>query len=219
MSQPKKFLKKPSKLYRSLVTTLLIANGIFQLIVPALAEGTKAGESISNTATATYEDPLDPGTKINTTSNTVVVTVAEVAGITVTASGVTDCTPATPVSVGDTVNYTYTITNVGNDATKFRVPAFNNFPTKNTSGLPSGDRGIIWQYNRATESLTNISDGDTAEYLSPGIDPTIKYPGIKCDGSNTNGAIVVKLGNLPNATAPGIPASSYGFIRFRGRVK
>ncbi|RUT01784.1 hypothetical protein DSM106972_064070 [Dulcicalothrix desertica PCC 7102] len=123
------------------------------------------------------------------------------------------------LSTGDTTANNVLICDRVPDNATFIPTAFNNFPTKNTSGLPSGDRGIIWQYNGATESLTNISDGDTAEYLSPGIDPMIKYPGIKCDGSNTNGAIVVKLGNLPNATAPGIPASSYGFIRFRGRVK
>jgi uncharacterized repeat protein (TIGR01451 family) len=103
--------------------------------------------------------------------------------------------------------------------TNFIPTAFNNFPTKNISGLPGGDRGIVWQYNGATESFTNTNDGDTAEYLSPGIDPTAKYPDIQCDGTNTNGVVVVNLGNLPNATAPGTPIGSYGFIRFRGRVK
>ncbi len=101
----------------------------------------------------------------------------------------------------------------------FIPTAFNSFPTRNTTGLPGDNRGIIWQNNGAIESLTNSNDGDTAEYLSPGIDPTIKYPGIKCDGSNTNGVVVVKLENVPNATAPGTPINSYGFIRFRGRVK
>ena len=101
----------------------------------------------------------------------------------------------------------------------FLPTAFNNFATKNTSGLPSGDRGIIWQNNGVTESLTNTKDGDAAEYLSPGVDPTINYPSIKCDGSNINGVLVVNLGNVPNATAPGTPINSYGFIRFRVKVK
>ncbi|WP_298916374.1 hypothetical protein [uncultured Nostoc sp.] len=101
----------------------------------------------------------------------------------------------------------------------FLPTAFNNFATKNTSGLASGDRGIIWQNNGVTESLTNTKDGDTAEYLSPGVDPTNNYPSIKCDGSNTNGVVVVNLGNVPNATAPGTPINSYGFIRFRVKVK
>jgi hypothetical protein len=105
------------------------------------------------------------------------------------------------------------------DYLTFLPTAFNNFATKNTSGLPGSDRGIIWQNNGVTESLTNARDGDTAEYLSPGVDPTLKYPNIKCDGSNINGVVVVNLGNVPNATAPGTPINSYGFIRFRGRVK
>ncbi len=136
------------------------------------------------------------------------------------------------VKPGDEIEYTIYFLSAGETTAKNvlicdRIPenatfiptAFNSFPTKNTTGLPSGDRGIIWQNNGATESLTNISDGDTAEYLSPGVDPTIKYPGIKCDGSNTNGVVVVNLGNLPNAIAPGTPTSSYGFIRFQGRIK
>lgn len=76
--------QKQSRLYRTVVATALLANGIFQFIAPVLADGTTAGTTISNTATATYEDPNVPNTPINSTSNTVTVTVAEVAGITVT---------------------------------------------------------------------------------------------------------------------------------------
>lgn len=89
MSQKKNFVNKKSNIYRSLIAATLVVNGIFQFVAPVLAEGTSAGTSISNTATATYEDPNNPGTTINTTSNTVVVTVAEVAGITVTGAGTT----------------------------------------------------------------------------------------------------------------------------------
>jgi uncharacterized repeat protein (TIGR01451 family) len=105
------------------------------------------------------------------------------------------------------------------DNITFIPTAFNSFATKNSSGLLYADRGIIWQNNGATQSLTNTSDGDTGEYFSPGVDPKIKYPSIKCDGSNTNGMVIVNLGNVPNATAPGTPVNSYGFIRFRGKVK
>jgi hypothetical protein len=136
------------------------------------------------------------------------------------------------VKPSDEIEYTIYFLSTGDGTAKNvlicdRVPnnvtflptAFNSFATKNSSGLPGGDRGIIWQNNGATESLTNTSDGDKAEYLSPGVDPTIKYLGIKCDGSNTNGMVIVNLGNVPNATAPGTPVNSYGFIRFRGKVK
>jgi uncharacterized repeat protein (TIGR01451 family) len=136
------------------------------------------------------------------------------------------------VKPSDEIEYTIYFLSTGDGTAKNvlicdRVPdnmtffptAFNSFATKNSSGLPGGDRGIIWQNNGATESLTNTSDGDTGEYFSPGIDPKIKYPNIKCDGSNTNGMVIVNLGNVPNATAPGTPVNSYGFIRFRAKVK
>ncbi|MEH2061236.1 MAG: hypothetical protein V7K50_03025 [Nostoc sp.] len=136
------------------------------------------------------------------------------------------------VKPSDEIEYTVYFLSAGNgtannvlicdripDNATFMPTAFNSFPTKNTTGLPSGDRGIIWQNNGVTESLTNAKDDDTAEYLSPDIDPTTKYPDIKCDGSNTNGVVVVNLGNVPNATAPGTPINSYGFIRFRARIK
>jgi hypothetical protein len=50
------------------------------MVLPALSAGTAAGTNISNTATATYNDPNNPGTTLDAQSNTVTVTVAEVAG-------------------------------------------------------------------------------------------------------------------------------------------
>jgi uncharacterized repeat protein (TIGR01451 family) len=113
------------------------------------------------------------------------------------------------------------------DNVTFLPTAFNSFATKNSSGLSGGDRGIIWQYNGNTESLTNTKDGDAAQYFPPGVEPSTVYNDpnnpskkvVNCGGANTNGAIVVNLGDLPNATGSGIPATSYGFIRFRGWVK
>jgi len=113
---------RQSQLFRSLIATAFIANGFFPFVAPALAEGTKAGQTISNTATATYQDPNNPGTTLNTTSNPVVVTVAEVAGITISNAGVVDSTPADVIKVGDTLTYTFAIKNVGNDPTRFRIP-------------------------------------------------------------------------------------------------
>nr|WP_290225180.1 hypothetical protein [Trichocoleus desertorum] len=107
--------------YRSLVAGLLIASGVFQLALPTLAQ-TAAGTTISNTATATYEDPNAPGVPINATSNTVVIKVAEIAGITATPSGIIDVNGGT-IQPGDILNYNYTITNVGNDTTKIFIPS------------------------------------------------------------------------------------------------
>ncbi|MCV3217359.1 hypothetical protein OGM63_28275 [Plectonema radiosum NIES-515] len=183
--------KKRSKSYRSLVTAVLVANSLFQFVAPVLAEGTKAGESISNTATATYEDPLDPGTKINTTSNTVVVTVAEVAGITVTASGVTDSTPATPVSVGDIVNYSYTITNVGNDPSKFRIPNLAKVTGPGVAGTleVSTDGGTTFTPISGSELITlSIPAGGSVQ---------VRVPVTVQAGAQANDIINVTLGDTP----------------------
>jgi dTDP-4-amino-4,6-dideoxygalactose transaminase len=55
-----------------------------------------------------------------------VVTVAEVAGITISNVGVVDSTPADVIKVGDTLTYTFAIKNVVNYPTRFRIP---NLPT------------------------------------------------------------------------------------------
>ena len=103
--------------------------------------------------------------------------------------------------------------------TTFIPNAFNSFSPQGTGGLATADRGIIWQYNNVTQSLTNAQDGDAAQYFPSGVDPKTVYPNIDCGGENTNGVVVVNLGDLPNATAPGVPTNSYGFVRFKGKVK
>jgi hypothetical protein len=117
-------MKSPTRHhYRSLLAATLLLGGSMSWMPAAFAEGTTGGTAISNTATATYVDANNPNTPINSTSNTVVVQVAEVAGITVTASGTslgTDVNSNGQVNAGDTVNYTYTVTNVGNDP--YQIP-------------------------------------------------------------------------------------------------
>lgn len=90
-----------NQLFRRILTATLLAGGTFQLAAPVLAAGTTAGTSISNTATATYDD-ADPTTPtFNTTSNTVTITVAEVGGLSVTGAATTDTNGGT-VLPGDT---------------------------------------------------------------------------------------------------------------------
>lgn len=200
MPHPKNFSKKQSKLYLCLITTALLSNGIFQFIAPVLADGTAAGQSISNTGTATYEDPNNPGTTINTTSNTVVVTVAEVAGITVNAAGVTDSNGGT-VGVGDLLIYTYTLTNVGNDPTQFRVPnlAKTTGPGTVSGTLPDGgtpnnlqystDGGKTWQNITSTEVIIPS--------IAPGGTVLVRVPVTVQAGAQVNEIITVTLGNTP----------------------
>ncbi|MBN3891192.1 MAG: hypothetical protein HWQ43_19260 [Nostoc sp. JL31] len=193
-------VNKQRKFYQFLVATALLTGSLFQFLAPVLADGTTAGTSISNTATATYEDPNSPGTTINATSNTVVVSVAEVAGITVTASGVTDNNGGN-VAVGDLLIYTYTLTNVGNDPTKFHIPnqATTTGPGTVSGTLPNG--GIVNSLQYSTDggqTWINVPQGgvDTPSVPVSGT-VLVRVPVTVQAGAQTNDVITVTLGNTP----------------------
>ncbi|MEH2078817.1 MAG: hypothetical protein V7K89_02015 [Nostoc sp.] len=193
-------VNKQRKLYQFLVVTALLTGSLFQFLAPVLADGTTAGTSISNTATATYEDPNNPGTTINATSNTVVVTVAEVAGITVTGSGVTDNNGGN-VAVGDLLIYTYTLTNVGNDPTKFHIPnqATTTGPGTVSGTLPNGGTANSLQYSTdGGQTWINVPQGgvDTPSVPVSGT-VLVRVPVTVQAGAQTNDIITVTLGNTP----------------------
>jgi hypothetical protein len=156
--------KSFSKYSRPFVASLLIGGGFLQLAAPVLAAGTPAGTTISNTATASYEDPSDPTKPLNSISNTVSVTVAEVAGITVVADtfslikGSTNGTTNTGAAAeaNDTVNFDFTVTNVGNDPTKLRIPGTAALTGAGTVTTVQYWNGTIW---------TNIANA--GEYITP----------------------------------------------------
>ncbi|RCJ38893.1 hypothetical protein A6769_07590 [Nostoc punctiforme NIES-2108] len=197
-------VNKQRKFYQFLVVTALLTGSLFQFLAPVLADGTTAGTSISNTATATYEDPNSPGTTINATSNTVVVSVAEVAGITVTASGVTDATSSptnTTVQVGDLLIYTYNLTNVGNDPTKFHIPnqATTTGPGTVSGTLPNGGTVNSLQYSTdGGQTWINVPQGgvDTPSVPVSGT-VLVRVPVTVQAGAQTNDVITVTLGNTP----------------------
>ena len=138
------------------------------------------------------------------------------------------------VELGDTVEYTIYFLSTGNAPAENvqicdRIPtnqsfvsnAYNHLPQA-SSGSFASDRGIVIFHNLDSGSLdddvplahTNVSDGDSARYYAPG-EP---LPA-SCGGAvNDNGAIVVDLGDVPNATSPGNPVASYGSVRFQARV-
>jgi uncharacterized repeat protein (TIGR01451 family) len=108
-----------------------------------------------------------------------------------------------------------------------RVPANVTFSPNtftNTTANPSGvARGIAVQLGSTLGYRTNAGDNDLAQYFPPGIEPSTVYgTKINCGGTNNNGAVVVDLGNRPNAIgvkAVDSAAGAYGFVRFRGLVK
>jgi hypothetical protein len=179
--------------YRRLLATTLLLGGA--LAAPAFADGTLAGQSISNTAVATYEDANTPGTPLNSTSNTVVVQVAEVAGITVTASGTslrTDVNNNGQVNANDLVNYTYTVTNVGNDPTKFRIPNLANVtgPASVSGDLEvSTNGGTTWTAIVGSELLTGS--------IPVGGSVMVRVPVLVTSSAQSNDVITVTLGDTP----------------------
>lgn len=121
----------------AIITAALLSAGI----MPALAAGTPAGTTINNTAYGSFENPAAPGTPIPIDSNTVTLTIAEVAGIDVAAgtateapSGVSSAGPGQGdgvISAEDVVYFTFRITNIGNDQTQFFIP---DVPASITNG-------------------------------------------------------------------------------------
>ena len=171
---------RKNRLSRQLLTATLLLGGTFNLVSPVLAQttptttttytpGTTAGTQIRNQATATYEDPNTAGVSINATSNTVILTVAEVAGITITSAGITDTSPSTAVITGDVLNYDYLITNVGNDPTKFFIPG--------VATVTGGTAGTLQISTDGGSTYTNIaSTGITTGSIAPGGSVKVRVP-------------------------------------------
>jgi GEVED domain/SdrD B-like domain/Right handed beta helix region len=136
------------------------------------------------------------------------------------------------VKPNDEVEYTIYFLSAGPGSAKSvqmcdRIPSHQTFvpdtfnsltaAPNTTPVLPIGDRGIEVSQGSTAYGYTNIGDGDTARYYPPGspLPSACTQPPLPED----NGAIVVTLGDVLNATAPGTPTESYGFFRFRARVK
>ena len=107
-----KFLSPGARLPRALALVALLCAAL----LPAQAQ-TAGGTQIQNRASATYSDGTN---NYSTVSNTVTVTVANVAGLAITPDAGTN--PS--VVAGQTgVNFTFTVTNTGNFSTQVRFLA------------------------------------------------------------------------------------------------
>ncbi|MEH2357872.1 hypothetical protein [Nostoc sp.] len=137
------------------------------------------------------------------------------------------------VKPGDELEYTiYFLSNGLGNATNVKfcdlvptnvslIPTAFNGMTPNDGGLPGADQGIALAIGSTTPTLylTNVGDSDRGYFYTANDSGTPSY----C-GTNTNGAVVVNITvpsfpNLPAATGSGTPANSYGFVRFRAKVK
>jgi len=140
------------------------------------------------------------------------------------------------IKPGDEVEYTiYFLSSGGRNAEKVRIcDVIPDNMTFSENSFGEGF-GIALGLNNASlpttnnQILSNLSDNDEGEFYPPGSSLPLNFCK-KLDSNenlvtvdslnNINGAIEVNLSNfLPNATAPGVPTNSYGFIRFRAKVK
>ena len=112
--------------------------------------------------------------------------------------------------------------------TSFLANGFNGETPIATAGISGADLGVEIFRNGASTFYTGANVGDAAVYFAPGIDPAddSRFTGIDCDGNlstaneNTNGAVVVNLGDIVNASSAGnVVNDAYGYVRFRTTVK
>ena len=193
---------KRSSFYRLIAATLTM--GGVSLLMPLIASAqlAPAGSVIRNTATGTYEDPNNPGVPINTTSNQVTATVAEVAGVTNVPTGIVDVNGGS-VTTNDVVNYNFLITNVGNDVTAINIPG--------TSTVVGGTQGTITVTEINGVVLTtpiNVAAGGVFTN-DPAFIALVQARGIPAfDGTIApNGTIRVQVPVTVTATVAGNPVS------------
>ncbi len=183
--------KKQGGFYRPLLIMALAASGSLQLIFSALADPTPPNTTINNTATATYKDPIS-GQTINTTSNTVTISVAEVAGITAIPISANDVSPGGGYLPGHVVEYIFEVKNTGNDPTQFFIPSTAAVSATGTQGtiLISTDNGVTY---------VAIPSGNLTPSVIAGGKVLVKVPVTINSGVATNNPIRVTFGDTgPN---------------------
>ena len=181
-----------------LAIAALLAGSLVQPLLPVLALGTAAGEQIRNTATATYKDNPNSQTTIDATSNTITVTVAEVAGLAATPSGFVDVNGGT-VDAGDTLEFTFDITNIGNSPTNVFIPGTSNLNTENF--VPSSVQ--IVNASGTVLATLPVGGGTLSSLSIPDLGPDqvlkVKVTGTPAAGTPIGADVGVTLGNTgPN---------------------
>ncbi|HEX8353906.1 MAG TPA: hypothetical protein VF611_13450, partial [Pyrinomonadaceae bacterium] len=168
--------KTPPTRLRALPAALLALAALCLSAAPALGQATSGGTQIQNQASATYSDGTNSYT-VN--SNTVTVTVANVAGLTITPDGGSVPT----VVAGQTgVDFTFTVTNSGNFPTQVRFPALGAGIV--TSGSATVTQAVI-------DVNGNGLDGGDTDILGNGS--AVVYPASPYLARNASFTVVVRV--------------------------
>ncbi len=167
------------------------------IVLSAFAQ-TAPGTPITNQATATYSDGAN---SYNATSNTVTISVAEIAGITLVAQP-----PSTTAPIADdTFTVPFVITNKGNDPTTFEIPGIATLSDGTGFTVTSI---TITKVNGATVSIPIALGATTVQTASVPKDGTVIVE-VKVKVNNTapaGASTTVMLGKTtPETLQIGVP--------------
>ena len=209
---------------RLLVTTALILGSYFSLAKSVLAQSTPPNTPITNTAVGTFEGATS-GTTGTVTSNTVTLTVFEVAGLTAVPSGTPQEAPfavanagafqgVAGINTGDVVYFDFTVTNVGNDPTGFFIPGtatIGGGTLENIQIIEVDPNGALGAPTPTTVAVTVPVGGDNTIALLGATNGYIPVNGtvtvrvaVKVTETTVGNPITATLGNTPpnDNTAP-----------------
>lgn len=119
------------------------------------------------------------------------ITVAEVAGIFITSAGTPVDTNGGTLQPNDTVNFDYTLTNIGNDATRFIIP--------NTASVTDPGAVTAVQYFDGSNYRSASIPGQTAVYEYD--QPTASFIFTPTRSSNTSATVPVRINLAAGGTA------------------
>lgn len=193
-----------SNRYRQILIASVLSSGTLLSLNPALADQNTAagGSTISNQATAEFTDAADPtNTAIPIVSDTVSVTVAEIAAITVSTPTISGTQYRSGKSFVD-----FKVYNSGNDPTKLFIPAKPSSATMGTAN---------------TNIITSVDQLEVIGYTTVTTDPTTGVTTESFTSITTNNKVDTTLGSstadLTGVTAAvaggSIPAGSYITVR------
>lgn len=173
----------PTRL-RALPGVLLALAALCLMAAPALGQATSGGTTISNQASATYSDGTN---NYSVNSNTVTVTVANVAGLVITPDG---GSVPTVVAGQTSVDFTFTVTNSGNFPTQVRFPALG------AGIITSGPVTVTQAVIDVTGNGLGAGDTDILGNAAP-----VVYPGSPYLARNASFNVVVRVSVNAGAAA------------------
>jgi uncharacterized repeat protein (TIGR01451 family) len=200
------------KHYHALLLASLISGGSLLSLLPALADQNSPtpNTSITNQATAQFTDAVDNSTQ-TIVSNTVSVTIAEVAGI----SAMNDAVQGT-VYRTNTVFFDFKIYNTGNDPTQLFIPGVPSSATITTgTGTPVDIATADIQQIQVIEYGT-IAPGATT-YTKTTVD---KNNLVSTTGSATGSLVntATGVGSIVIPNSGSVPAGGYVKVRIPVKV-